>query len=362
MKRFVCTLFLFYVAHICATPSIFFGPNQNLAQKLCAYLKKARTRVWIASYTLTGKMIPAELIAAHTRGVEVHVLTDQTALENVRSRQAIAKLKRARIPLFIFGRTRHHGLMHHKFAVIDNMVWTGSMNWTTAGSMHNEENAIVLGKKAIVNMYAQHFATLKRRVHHLAHRTPHTTPQIFFIPDHKKLLHKTLLHDLAHAQTRIAVATFELTSKALCEALVAAHKRGVKVTVVFDGQRWKKNQHSKISTLQSAGAATLHSYERSALMHHKLAVIDDVVWTGSMNWTRSGMQRNQENVIRIHDVQLAEKCVAHLKELRKKCQHVGAQQQSKEGLDEYRLKGRHDADYAGYKRACARHWSVGTLR
>lgn len=328
MKRFFYLLAWCCLSSATAMPPLFFGPDNHLAQQLTTHLKKAQKRIWTASYTVTGRTIIAALINAKQRGVDVQVITDQLALENVRSRQAIGKLKRAGIPLFVFGRTRHQGLMHHKFAVVDNTVWTGSMNWTKAGSVFNEENAIILDTPAVVTSYTQHFVILKRRVHHLPHRTPHTTNKVFFIPDHHKQLRATLLKDLATARTRIHLATFELTSKTLRDALIAAGTRGVATTIIVDGQRRRNNIHSQVDALRTAGTATMYSYDvhnSRTLMHHKLAVIDDTVWLGSMNWTRSGMRRNQENMVRIVNAQLAARCVAHLSLLASRCKKIGNQ-------------------------------------
>jgi len=33
--------------------------------------------------------------------------------------------------------------MHHKYAIIDNTVWTGSFNFTKGGS-NNQENAVII--------------------------------------------------------------------------------------------------------------------------------------------------------------------------------------------------------------------------
>ena len=51
--------------------------------------------------------------------------------------------------------------MHHKFAIIDNLVViTGSFNWTTMAAYYNEENVVALGDKSIVKQYNAEFNQL----------------------------------------------------------------------------------------------------------------------------------------------------------------------------------------------------------
>jgi phosphatidylserine/phosphatidylglycerophosphate/cardiolipin synthase-like enzyme len=50
-------------------------------------------------------------------------------------------------------------------------------------------------------------------------------------------------------------------------------------------------------------------------MHAKLTVIDDRIFTGSYNLSRSG-ERNAENVLEIEDAALAERLAAYVDEVR----------------------------------------------
>ncbi len=50
-------------------------------------------------------------------------------------------------------------------------------------------------------------------------------------------------------------------------------------------------------------------------MHAKLTVVDDVVFTGSFNLSRSG-ERNAENVLEIEDAALAERLAGYVDEIR----------------------------------------------
>ena len=58
------------------------------------------------------------------------------------------------------------------------------------------------------------------------------------------------------------------------------------------------------------GQGTIHDF-----MHAKVTVVDDVVFTGSFNLSRSGEQ-NAENVLEIEDAALAERLAALVDEVR----------------------------------------------
>jgi phosphatidylserine/phosphatidylglycerophosphate/cardiolipin synthase-like enzyme len=54
-------------------------------------------------------------------------------------------------------------------------------------------------------------------------------------------------------------------------------------------------------------------------MHNKFAILDDCLWTGSFNWTRSANTKNQENVVIIYDVEVCEKFEKQFLILQKRC-------------------------------------------
>jgi len=48
--------------------------------------------------------------------------------------------------------------MHHKFAVIDNVVvLTGSFNWTTQAVKFNQENVLFLENNGVAKLYTDNF-------------------------------------------------------------------------------------------------------------------------------------------------------------------------------------------------------------
>jgi len=106
------------------------------------------------------------------------------------------------------------------------------------------------------------------------------------------------------AQESVDVAMYRLDLWSIRDALLQAHRRGVRVRVVTESENATEDE---ILALQSAGVPVVDD-ERPHLMHHKFLVIDgEEVWTGSMNLTVNGAYRNDNNLVRIQSSALAER-------------------------------------------------------
>jgi phosphatidylserine/phosphatidylglycerophosphate/cardiolipin synthase-like enzyme len=80
------------------------------------------------------------------------------------------------------------------------------------------------------------------------------------------------------------------------EALIQAKNRGVEIKIVFDEEQ-AHGQGSEYSNLKAAGV-DVRMDTGSGLMHDKVAIIDNqIIITGSFNWSQAGNQENNENLI-----------------------------------------------------------------
>lgn len=105
-----------------------------------------------------------------------------------------------------------------------------------------------------------------------------------------------MLDTIGAAKTSIAVAVYSFTSKPIAEALLQAHRRGVKVALVVDaGDAGKTYSAARFLGNQGVPVRTNGRY---AIHHHKFLVVDGTtVQTGSFNYTASAAARNAENVL-----------------------------------------------------------------
>ncbi|MEM4306566.1 MAG: phospholipase D-like domain-containing protein [Candidatus Caldarchaeum sp.] len=107
------------------------------------------------------------------------------------------------------------------------------------------------------------------------------------------------------AKTRILVAVYSFTSDVLADALVEAAGRGVEVKVVVEAEQ-AGVRGSEYERLRKAGV-DIKLDGNQYLMHHKFMVVDSLfVVTGSYNWSRAAEDFNDENIVVLEGVKVAE--------------------------------------------------------
>jgi phosphatidylserine/phosphatidylglycerophosphate/cardiolipin synthase-like enzyme len=91
----------------------------------------------------------------------------------------------------------------------------------------------------------------------------------------------------------------------MSEALIDAKKRGVDVRVIIDANS-VSTRGTKHAKLRNAGIV-LKTENYAGKMHSKAMIIDDQYFiTGSMNFSYSGANKNDENTLIIKDKKIAE--------------------------------------------------------
>jgi phosphatidylserine/phosphatidylglycerophosphate/cardiolipin synthase-like enzyme len=126
---------------------------------------------------------------------------------------------------------------------------------------------------------------------------------IFFT---QRRLHHRITNEIGKAKTTVLVQAYSFTSAPIANALVDAHKRGVKVQVVLDSSQ-RTEKYSSADFIRNAGITCLID-DAHAIAHNKVVVIDgQTVITGSFNFTKAAEEKNAENLLIIHDPALAAK-------------------------------------------------------
>lgn len=124
-----------------------------------------------------------------------------------------------------------------------------------------------------------------------------------YIGENSGFLERMLVNKLRLADVSIDAALQQLDSSPVAAALINAHNRGVRVRVFTEN---KYVEEAEITHLQSAGIAVKDDADEDGYMHHKFIVIDErYVWTGSYNTTYNGAYKNDNNVLWIDSVPLA---------------------------------------------------------
>ena len=99
-------------------------------------------------------------------------------------------------------------------------------------------------------------------------------------------------------------------NKNILEELVKAKNRGVDVKVIVDASFAK--DFSKYIKLMREYDIPVKVENWAGKMHCKLAVIDDnITLTGSLNWTNSAVNFNDENFLKIQNPRIAQETIKY---------------------------------------------------
>lgn len=127
--------------------------------------------------------------------------------------------------------------------------------------------------------------------------------EVYFSP--KGNCAEEIIEEISKAKESINISMYYFTSRELADMLVWMKERGVKVRLYLDKSQ-ETGKYSKASFLMNNGIQVKFK-SGSGLMHNKFCVIDDkTIITGSYNWTKNAEERNDENVIILHDSDVAE--------------------------------------------------------
>jgi phosphatidylserine/phosphatidylglycerophosphate/cardiolipin synthase-like enzyme len=206
-------------------------------------------------------------------------------------------------------------ILHDKFVVTDHRyVWTGSANASdscTGG--YNANFAVVVDAPVVAGWYESELAQMYAGRYHRAKQAQgpmravlgdDLSIEVLFSPQHHAI-DAGVVPLVAGAQRSIDVAVFFLTHTDLAQALIDAHRRGVRVRVLLDATG-AANEYSKHDALRAAGIP-VKVEDFGGKMHAKSAVIDGrIVIGGSMNWTKAGTDENDENTVILRSVHLAD--------------------------------------------------------
>ena len=113
-----------------------------------------------------------------------------------------------------------------------------------------------------------------------------------------------MVDTLAQAKQSVLMQAYSCTSMPIAEALIAAHRRGVRVEVILD--KSQRSERACIAPDLMASGIPVLVDAAHAIAHNKVMIIDgETVVTGSFNFTESAESRNAENLLVIKDRELA---------------------------------------------------------
>lgn len=281
--------------------------EDGLDVPLVSAINSARLSVDLAIFNLSMYSIKNALLDAHQRGVKVRIVTDSDNLYD----STPQALKGAGIE--VVG-DEHEGLMHNKFMIIDHTdVWTGSLNYTQSGIYEDNNNLIRLHSEKAAQDYTTEFEEMFVEGFFgpdVIANTPFptftvddTALEVYFSPDDHAA--NRIAQLLRSAKSSIRFMAYSFTANDFSDIMIAKMKKGVSVEGVMDDAMIRSNVGNEYETLSQAGLP-VYPDANEGLMHHKVIIIDDeIVITGSYNFTSSADRKNDENVLVLFDKNIA---------------------------------------------------------
>jgi phosphatidylserine/phosphatidylglycerophosphate/cardiolipin synthase-like enzyme len=136
-----------------------FSPGEACVRRIRGMLDGARKSADVCVFTITDNRIAEGILAAHRRGVAVRIVTDDEKAHDVGS--DVKELARAGVPVRVDDSPYH---MHHKFALFDDdLLLTGSYNWTRGAADSNEENLILSNDRRLLASFRGEFERLWKK-------------------------------------------------------------------------------------------------------------------------------------------------------------------------------------------------------
>jgi phosphatidylserine/phosphatidylglycerophosphate/cardiolipin synthase-like enzyme len=248
-------------------------------------------------------------------------------------------------------------LMHHKYIVLDAgtpqaRVWTGSCNFTDESWSLQENNILIIRSSKVAEYYAYDFEQLwvdsnvegtgmnDSGEATLQYKGEPAYTLINFSPGEGEWMDELIANQIERTQERVTIAAVVVTSTRILNALMALKGRGVPIEGVYDytqmegvkyqwkqvpANHWKPGAWEELVQYGNLAGKNSIPYTPTSVhdyMHNKVMVLDNMVITGSYNFSRHA-QRNAENLLLIQSNALADTYREYIQGLVQKFAHRG---------------------------------------
>jgi phosphatidylserine/phosphatidylglycerophosphate/cardiolipin synthase-like enzyme len=267
-----------------AVDRLWVEPEDGL-EPVLGQLSSARSSLDIVVYLLTHPDVVDRLIAAHERGVRVRVMVEEEPYGGgAGNASALKRLSAAGVEWRYGNPTFRY--THEKAVVIDRkraLVMTA--NLTKSAFARNREYIALLSSPPEVREIQSIFdADWDRRGY---------TPRAASLVVSDTNSRERLLGLIGGARESLDVEAEVMADREVRAALIAAHKRGVRVRIVMSPPEREETTYEGLSELSRAGVGV--RLISSPYMHAKLVVADrQRAYVGSVNFTATSMDQNRE--------------------------------------------------------------------
>ncbi len=147
--------------------AVYFSPDGGCTEAIVGELARARTTVLVQAYSFSSAPIAKALVQARQRGVNVRLVIDKSVEDEPHS--SANTVARGGVPVLV---DAMHSIAHNKVMVIDDqVVITGSFNFTHAAESFNAENLLIIHDRDLARKYSENWRV------HAAHAKPYAMPR-----------------------------------------------------------------------------------------------------------------------------------------------------------------------------------------
>lgn len=296
-------------------------PDRNCDSRSCLSLldeiNHAESSIDIAVYgmDIIPKIYDA-LEKAKSRNVKIRMVYDKSSspeMDYYTETESILNLADEYKSDYIADKPSYtNQLMHNKFFIFDNKtVYTGSANISATGlSDYNANAVIILNSADIARLYTAEFEQMLAGKFHDLKTKPEqinnfelngTRISVYFSPYDR--VSEKIIPLINNAEKYIYMPAFLITHDRITDALIKAKRRGIDVKIIIDANS-TSTRNTKYKHLRE-NKIPLKTENYAGKLHSKTILIDDTyIITGSMNFSNSGENKNDENVLIIENEKL----------------------------------------------------------
>lgn len=279
----------------------------GIEEVLINKINNASTSIDAAVFEFDLDNVAQALIDAKNRGVEVRLVYDSEYTDVDPQMQTMKTSGISAVP------DNRSAYMHNKFFIVDGeCVWTGSFNLTVNAAYKNNENAFYLCTPEMVQNYEAEF--LEMYSGQFGSTSPSETPYVefyvgdvlienYFAPEDEVM--DRVVELVSAAKSSIHFMAYSFTDDTLGQAMIEKNHNGVDVQGIFESKGASTDSSECGKLFGNDIAVTLDG--NPATFHHKVIIIDgEIVIFGSFNFTANANESNDENLLIVHDYDLAQ--------------------------------------------------------
>ena len=276
---------------------IYFCPTDDCNKILTDFIGSAESSVHCALFDINLKDV-ISILATKSSSIDVKIVVDNNNYGEITGPGV--------------KQDDNSQLSHNKFCVIDNKkIFTGSFNPTERDAYKNNNNLLIVYSELLAKNYEDEFSELWDGLYGEGEKVKNPVIYLnnikienYFCPEDNCKQHA--IDEIKKAKNSIYFMTFSFTDEAISDAVL--FKDNIDVKGVFETLE-AGSEYSQYRRLKGFGLDVKKDSNKYN-MHHKVFIIDsETVITGSYNPTGSGSYKNDENLLIIHDKNIANRFI-----------------------------------------------------